>query len=105
LVVFSQLVVMSVYNRVHVTGVPEAKAGDPVEDDEWETDPEPSNLVTPMEQRWGAKHLPDDRKDFKDMRELREQVLQQHKDAADREYLEKDRKKEYQVPGVNQSTD
>jgi hypothetical protein len=39
------------------------------------------------------------------MRELREQVLQQHKDAADREYLEKDRKKEYQVPGVNQSTD
>jgi hypothetical protein len=62
------------------------------EDDEWETDPEPAvhqlknslssfslsfflqNLVSPIEQRWGAKHLPNDRKEFKDMRDLREQV-------------------------------
>mmetsp|Transcript_8297 Transcript_8297/g.11124 ORF Transcript_8297/g.11124 Transcript_8297/m.11124 type:complete len:99 (-) Transcript_8297:825-1121(-) len=98
---------MSVYNRVHDTGVPNAKAGEPVEedDDEWETDPEPANLVTPMEQRWGAKHLPQDRKEFKDMKDLREQVIQQHKEVEKKEYEAQGRAGEYQKPGTGQSTD
>ena len=39
-----------------------------------------------MEQRWGAKHLPQDRKEFKDMKDLREQVIQQHKEVEKKEY-------------------
>mmetsp|Transcript_32547 Transcript_32547/g.50904 ORF Transcript_32547/g.50904 Transcript_32547/m.50904 type:complete len:97 (-) Transcript_32547:79-369(-) len=96
---------MSVYERVHDTGVPSHQVQENDDDDEWETDPEPANLVSPQEQRWGAKTLPQDKKEFQDMKDLRQQVINQHKEVSEAEYYAKGRAEEYQTPGQGQSTD
>eukprot|EP00211_Chloroparvula_japonica_P011034 CAMPEP_0119131624 /NCGR_PEP_ID=MMETSP1310-20130426/10488_1 /TAXON_ID=464262 /ORGANISM="Genus nov. species nov., Strain RCC2339" /LENGTH=103 /DNA_ID=CAMNT_0007122211 /DNA_START=73 /DNA_END=381 /DNA_ORIENTATION=- len=101
---------MSVYERVHDTGVPvpnsHGHALHDDDDDEWETDPEPANLVSEKEQRWGAKHLPQDKKEFQDMRDLRNQVLEQDKSAVQRDYEARmgTVKESYQKPGEGQTT-
>lgn len=46
---------MSVYGRVHETGLPAASGELQRDDDEWDTDPDFVNDVSEKEQRYGSK--------------------------------------------------
>eukprot|EP00010_Vexillifera_abyssalis_P004013 CAMPEP_0201552386 /NCGR_PEP_ID=MMETSP0173_2-20130828/15756_1 /ASSEMBLY_ACC=CAM_ASM_000268 /TAXON_ID=218659 /ORGANISM="Vexillifera sp., Strain DIVA3 564/2" /LENGTH=100 /DNA_ID=CAMNT_0047962867 /DNA_START=19 /DNA_END=321 /DNA_ORIENTATION=+ len=91
---------MSVYERVHDTGVPSTGFDDSSSSDDWETDPEPANQISEKDQRWGAAVLPDDAKDFKNIHELREETKKQDEAAAkqDAQAITEARKNEYQNP-------
>eukprot|EP00005_Dracoamoeba_jomungandri_P012631 CAMPEP_0174263192 /NCGR_PEP_ID=MMETSP0439-20130205/17541_1 /TAXON_ID=0 /ORGANISM="Stereomyxa ramosa, Strain Chinc5" /LENGTH=99 /DNA_ID=CAMNT_0015348393 /DNA_START=18 /DNA_END=317 /DNA_ORIENTATION=- len=73
---------MSVYDRVHTHGAPERSPWEADSDDDWETDPEPANLISEEEQRWGAATLPQDGKDVQCMAKLRDQIRAQDDEAT-----------------------
>eukprot|EP00735_Rhodelphis_limneticus_P011372 TRINITY_DN4462_c0_g1::TRINITY_DN4462_c0_g1_i1::g.7247::m.7247 TRINITY_DN4462_c0_g1::TRINITY_DN4462_c0_g1_i1::g.7247 ORF type:complete len:113 (-),score=26.51,sp/Q01406/SRC8_CHICK/42.67/6e-11,HS1_rep/PF02218.10/0.00047 TRINITY_DN4462_c0_g1_i1:14-310(-) len=53
------------------------------DDDDWETSPEPANLISEKEQRWGAATLPQDADESaKSIADIRKKAADQHAQHA-----------------------
>ena len=95
---------MAVYLREHTHGL-HATEETIEEEDDWETDPEPANIISEEEQRWGSSTLHKNHREEPSeglsIRSIREHALRQDTLAAKSDPKLHEKKAEYGAHKVN----
>jgi len=84
---------MSVYQRSHNHGVPDASAPQDAQEaeEEWDTDPDYVNNISDKDRRWGSKEIGTAKGsgEYSSVQEGAKKAIQQHEEITQGEYTSK----------------